>query len=225
VTDYPLRGTPFDVVDLFNRVPGMSARVDCFPHPAADPSSTRVYVVWCDYRGGQGVVKGAVSTDGIHWTTLGTLASVAGRNAFFPAASVAANGLVSLTFDALTAPPANNLWQTGVQVYDNYFAESPAGGSAFGAPVRVSSASSNPDGSSYNNLQEQFIGDYIGIVAGPTSAYIVWTDTRSAAICQAVDDYRSAVYAGSKTAVAPNPDSACSRNFGNTDTMVAVVNY
>src|SRR6266702_2232828 len=28
VTDYPLTGTPFDVVDLFNRVPGMSARVD-----------------------------------------------------------------------------------------------------------------------------------------------------------------------------------------------------
>src|SRR5262249_6994526 len=110
VSDYPLRGTPFDVVDLFNRVPGMSARVDCFPHPAADPSSSRVYVVWCDYSGGHGVVKGAVSADGIHWTTLGTIASVEGRNAFFPAASVAPNGLVSLTFDALTAPPANNLW-------------------------------------------------------------------------------------------------------------------
>ena len=48
VTDYPLTGTPFDVVDLFNRVPGMSARVDCYPHPASDPSSARVYVVWCD---------------------------------------------------------------------------------------------------------------------------------------------------------------------------------
>jgi hypothetical protein len=46
VTDYPLTGTPFDAVDLFNRVPGMSARVDCHPHPAADPSSPRVYVVW-----------------------------------------------------------------------------------------------------------------------------------------------------------------------------------
>src|SRR6267378_1815044 len=46
VVDYPLTGTPFDAVDLFNRVPGMSARVDCYPHPASDPSSTRVYVVW-----------------------------------------------------------------------------------------------------------------------------------------------------------------------------------
>ena len=225
VTDYPLRGTPFDVVDLFNRVPGMSARVDCYPHPASDPSSTRVYVVWCDFSGGHGDVKGAVSLDGINWTQLGTIASISGRNAFFPAASVAPNGTVSLTFDALTQPPANNPFQTGVQVYDNYFAESVAGGMAFGVPVRASTASSNPDGSSYNNLQEQFIGDYIGIVAGPTSAYIVWTDARNATRCQAVDDYRNAVYAGSKTAVAPNPDSACATSFGNTDTEVAIMNY
>jgi hypothetical protein len=223
VTDYPLKGTPFDVVDLFNRVPGMSARVDCYPHPASDPSSKRVYVVWCDFSGGLGVVMGAVSTDGINWTLLGTIASVSDRNAFFPAASVAPNGTVSLTFDALTQPPAANPFQTGVQVYDNYFAESVAGGTAFGAPVRVSTASSNPDGSSYNNLQEQFIGDYIGIVAGPTSAYIVWTDARNATPCPAVDDYRNAVYAGSKTAVAPNPDKVCATNFGNTDTEAAIM--
>src|SRR5439155_27082606 len=99
VADYPLRGTPFDAVDLFNRVPGMSAPVDCFPHPAADPSSGRVYVVWCDFAGGKGVVKGAVSTDGLSWTLLGTVAGVPGRNAFFPAASDAPDGTVSLAFD------------------------------------------------------------------------------------------------------------------------------
>jgi hypothetical protein len=223
VHDYPLTGTPFDVVDLFNRVPGMSARVDCFPHPTADPSSMRVYVVWCDFSTGQGTVQGAVSSDGLSWTSLGTIASVAGRNAFFPAASVASSGLVSLTFDALTQPPANNPFQTGVQVYDTYYAESPAGGAAFGAPIRISSASSNPDGSSYNNLQEQFIGDYIDTVSGPSSAYVVWTDSRNASACAAVDAFRSQVYAGSKTAVAPNPDTACSTGFGNTDTMVDVV--
>src|SRR6266702_7658459 len=139
-------------------------RVVCYRHRGADSSTTRVYVVWCDFSGTQGVVKGAVSLDGINWTQLGTIASVSGRNAFFPEASIAPNGIVSLTFDALTQPPPNNPFQTGVQVYDNYFAESPAGGLAFGAPIRVSTASSNPDGSSYNNLQEQFIGDYIDIV-------------------------------------------------------------
>ncbi len=225
VTDYPLRGTPFDSVDLYNRVPGMSARVDCYPHPAADPSSNRVYAIWCDYAGGVGVVKAAYSADGVSWTNLGTIASVADHNAFFPAVSVAPNGTVAVAFDALTAPPAGDLWSTGVQVYDNYYVESTNGGASFSAPLRVSTASSNPDASSYNNLMEQFIGDYIGIVAGPTQAYLVWTDARDASRCQAVDDYRNAIYTGVKRPVAPNPDKVCTLNFGNTDTEFAPVAY
>ena len=225
VTDYPLTGTPFDAVDLFNRVPGMSARVDCYPHPASDPSSSRVYVVWCDFTDGHGVVKAAVSSDGVHWTQLGTVADVGNRNAFFPQASVDPAGTVNITFDALTAPPADNPWQTGVQVYDNYLVQLTLQGLRHSSPVRVSTRSSNPDGSSYNNLKEQFLGDYIGIVSGPNAAYIVWTDSRNAVPCAAVDAYRSQVYAGSKTAVAPNPNNACPNDFGNTDTYAATVTY
>jgi len=224
VSDYPLTGTPFDVVDLFNRVPGMSARVDCYPHPAADPSSSRVYVVWCDFSNGHGTVQGAVSSDGVHWTSLGTVASVAGRNAFFPQAAVSPGGIVSVTFDALTQPPADDEWQTGVQTYDNYYVESSTGGTSFTSPLRVSTVSSNPDGSSYNNLMEQFIGDYIGIVDGTRQAHLVWTDSRNATACAAVGAYRSQVYAGGSP-VAPNPDQACAASFGNTDTMTAAVTY
>jgi hypothetical protein len=224
VHDYPLTGTPFDVVDLYNRVPGMSARVDCYPHPAADPSSDRVYAVWCDFSNGHGTVRGAASSDGLHWASLGTVASVAGRNAFFPEAAVSPAGTVSVAFDALTQPPAGNEWQTGVQTYNTYYVQSPAGGAAFTAPVQVSTVSSNPDGSSYNNLQEQFLGDYIGIVDGPRQAYLVWTDSRNAAICPAVDTYRSQVYAGQQP-VLPNSDQACPASFGNTDTMAAAITY
>jgi hypothetical protein len=222
VTDYPLTGTPFDVVDLFNRVPGMSARVDCYPHPAADPTSTNVWVVWCDFTNGVGTVKGAVSADGINWTTF-DVAGVRGRNAFFPAVDVSPTGLVSVAFDALTAPPATDLWQTGVQVYDNYYVQRTPAAASFTAPVRVSSASSNPEVSGYNNLQEQFLGDYIDIAAGPSTSTVVWTDARNGALCQAVSAYRAAVYSGSKTAVAPNPDTACPAGFGETDTYAGVV--
>jgi hypothetical protein len=92
LTDYPLTGTPFDVVDLFNRVPGMSARVDCYPHPAADPSSTRVYVVWCDFAGGHGVIKAAVSSDGRVWTSLGTIADLPGATRSSPPQASARQG-------------------------------------------------------------------------------------------------------------------------------------
>ena len=223
VTDYPLTGTPFDVVDLFNRVPGMSARVDCFPHPTADPTSNRVVVVWCDFAGGHGIVTGAASVDGINWTSLGTVAAVTGRNAFFPEPAIGGDGVVSVTFDALTEPPLGNPFQTGVQVYDNYYVQS--AGSSWTSPLRVSTVSSNPDGSSYNSLTEQFIGDYIGIVSGPTSSWLVWTDSRAATQCAAVDAYREQVYSGSKTAVAPNPDTACNTSFGNTDTEVSEVTH
>jgi hypothetical protein len=203
----------------------MSARVDCYPHPAADPSSARVFVVWCDFTGGHGVVKAAVSGNGVSWTSLGTVGDVSGRNAFFPAVDVSPSGTIAITFDALTAPPANDPWQTGVQTYDNYFVESLGGGGSFTAPVEISSATSNPDGSSYNNLMEQFIGDYVDIAAGPGSAYVVWTDARNATPCAAVNAYRSAVYAGSKTAVAPNPDLTCATTFGETDTDISAVGY
>ena len=98
-------------------------------------------------------------------------------------------------------------------------------GTNFTVPLRVSTVSSNPDGSSYNDLTEQFLGDYTGIVNGPTSAYLVWTDARAAMPCAAVDAYRNAVYADSKTAVAPNPDTACATSFGNTDTELGIVNH
>jgi hypothetical protein len=221
VTDYPLTGTPFDVVDLFNRVPGMSARVDCYPHPAADPTSARVYAVWCDFSGGVGTVRGAYSDDGEHWTSLGVVAQVSGRNAFFPAIDVSPKGLVVVGFDALTAPPRSDPFQTGAQVYDYY--EVQGGPARFSAPLRVSAVSSNPEASGYNNLLEQFIGDYTDVVAGPTSSFLVWTDASGAAVCPAVSAYRSQVYSGSKKAVAPNPDTACATGFGNTDTVVAVL--
>src|SRR5204863_3927235 len=137
VTDYPLTGTPFDVVDLFNRVPGMSARVDCYPHPASDPASANVYVVWCDFAGGVGTVKAAVSGDGVNWTQLGTIAQVPGRNAFFPAVDVSPTGLVAVAFDALTAPPTGDPWQTGVQLYDNFYVEKRVGAGSFTSPLKV----------------------------------------------------------------------------------------
>ena len=82
----------------------------------------------------------------------------------------------------------------------------------------------NPAASAYNNLQEQFIGDYTDLVAGPRSSYLVWTDASDAALCSAVGAYQAQVYAGSKTAVAPNPDFVCPTAFGNTDDVVAVIN-
>jgi hypothetical protein len=221
VTDYPLRGTPFDVVDAFNRVPGMSARVDCYPHPAADPTSSRVYVVWCDFSTGVGTVRGAYSDDGTTWTTLNTVAAVFGRNAFFPAIDVSPSGLVVVGFDALTAPPASDLWQTGTQVYDYYEVQGNTGG--FTTPLLVSAPVESggigvqqPAGAVHRRLHGP---------RGRSHELIPDVDGREPG-CNVLGGQRvpSPVYAGSKTAVAPNPDRVCDAAFGNTDGVVAVVN-
>jgi len=180
-----------------------------------------VYAVWCDFTGGLGTIQGAYSDDGVHWTSLGAVAQVPGRNAFFPAIDVSPKGLVVVGFDALTVPPLSDPFQTGVQVYDYY--EVQGGAARFTAPLRVSGASSNPEASGYNSLLEQFIGDYTDVVTGPTTSFLTWTDASEAAVCPAVSAYRSQVYSRSKTAVAPNPDTACATGFGNTDTVVAVL--
>jgi hypothetical protein len=122
----------------------------------------------------------------------------------------------------LAAPPAGNPWQTGVQTYDNYYVQARDPAAGFTAPLRISTASSNPDGSSYNSLEEQFIGDYIGIVDSASTAYVIWTESRAATPCAAVDAYRNDLYAG-LSALAPNPDQSCAVSFGNTDSELVAV--
>lgn len=95
----------------------------------------------------------------------------------------------------------------------NYYVQSTNAGSSFTSPLRVSTVSSNPDGSSYNDLTEQFLGDYTGIVNGPSSAYLVWTDARGATQCAAVDAYRNAGRPGPRSW--PLPRSVLAAGFGS----------
>ena len=77
----------------------------------------------------------------------------------------------------------------------------------------------------YNDLTEQFLGDYTGIVNGPVSAYLVWTDARAAIQCAAVEAYRDAVCARWKT---PSPrilTLPVRRASGNTDTDLGIVSH
>jgi hypothetical protein len=109
-----------------------------------------------------------------------------------------------------TAPGA------GVVLYDSYFAESTDGGGTFTSPLRVSTVSSDPDGSSTNSLGAQFQGDYNTLISDNAHAWFIWTDARNAATCAQVDAYRA------RTAPRPS-ELVCPSNFGNTDIFVAQI--
>jgi hypothetical protein len=103
----------------------------------------------------------------------------------------------------------------------------------------------DPRGSSQNNLAAEFLGDYVYAAATRTYGAAVWTDTRNAAACPAIDAYRlalheEAVAAGApvaepeeprgeedavrhaqptqeESAVAPDVQQVCPATFGNSD--------
>lgn len=208
--------------DSVNPVPGSSFRQDArtFPSFSIAPDGT-LYVVWSNRTGdpanGHAVVLLVKSTDGgTTWSTPVVAGDVAGRSAFF--ASVAAtSSKVSVVFLALDDVPVGTAPGAGVVHYDAYFTQSTNGGVSFSAPVKISTASSDPDGSSTNNLAAQFLGDYITAVADSSHTYAVWTDSRNATPCTAVDAYRAG------TAPAPDVITQCPTTFGNTDIYFALM--
>jgi hypothetical protein len=153
--------------------------------------------------------------------------NVSDRSAFFASVTADPAGNVDLVFLALDDKPFGTVPGAGVVHYDAYFAQSTDGGSTFSGPVVISTASSDPDGSSTSataislGLSAQDVGDYITAVAdsGGGKVFAVWTDSRNATACPAVDDFRAG------TAGAPDVITQCPTTFGNTDIFLGIVPY
>jgi hypothetical protein len=200
--------------------PGASFRQQpAFPVLAVAKDGT-VYMGFGDARPAQTAVFVTRSRDGgRHWTKPVSAGSVPGRNVFFSTLAVEPSGRVDVAFLALDVRPAGTAPGPGVVHYDAYFARSVNRGMTWSAPQKLSSASSDPDGSTANNLTMQFVGDYINAVADSRGGrlYVVWTDARNAASCPAVDAFRS------RSDAAPDVSATCPPTFGNTDIYLATV--
>jgi hypothetical protein len=77
-------------------------------------------------------------------------------------------------------------------------------------------AAGDPRGSSQNDLQAEFLGDYVYAIATRDYGAAVWNDVRAAADCPAIDAYRQALRDGMATS-APAPQQQCPPTFGNSD--------
>jgi len=118
---------------------------------------------------------------------------------------------------ALDDVPSDTAPGAGVVSDDSYFAESTNGGASFSAPLRISTASSDPDVGSTNSLRAQFQGDYNTLITDNTHAWFIWTDGRNGASCDAVDAFRAG------TEPKPSVPDSCPNNFGNTDIFVGTI--
>ncbi|MCC7354481.1 MAG: exo-alpha-sialidase, partial [Anaerolineae bacterium] len=152
--------------------PGSRFRVDTYPVGGSDPISGTLYVVWNDYRQGDGDILFSRSTD--HGETWSEPLRVNddpvdnGKDQFFPWLAVSPDGTISISWFDCRDDPGN-------LHYHIYLAQSEDGGLSFGLNARVTTFASNPD----VGFGGQFIGDYMGLAATDDSAYPAWVDTRN----------------------------------------------
>ncbi len=205
--------------DFLSPLPGSSFRQDArtFPSFTIAPNGT-LHVAWSNHTNGHSVVMVTKSTNGgLTWSTPVVAGNVTGRSAFFASVAADPNNKVNVAFLAMDDVSAGTAPGPGVVHYDAYLTRSTDGGATFSSPLLISTATSDPDGSSTNSLRAQFLGDYITAVADASHVYAVSTDSRNAASCAAVDAFRAG------TAGKPNVIAHCPNTFGNTDIILSTV--
>jgi len=231
------------VSDIQDPIPGANFRTNSFASIATDPGVGKVYVAWVNRTDGGGRVVVSTSTDrGASWSAPVSVSTAGEGYAFFQGLDVAPNGRVDLGYLALKATnPAT--YGTGNARIDSWYVSKPVGGS-WSAPLKVSSASSDPAASAQNNLARQFFGDYNQLASSNGKAWFIYTDTRNGVGCPAVDAYQRDIsgtavvrsdghdrylrrlgqdpYANEPVAK-PAPGLVCPAQFGNSDAYVSVI--
>jgi hypothetical protein len=146
-------------------------RATIYPAAGVD-SKGNFYVAWADGRNaGRGNdILFSRSAGGTVWSAPVVLNTDSGSSdQLMPALAVGSDGAVNIAWLDNRNDPAN-------YNYDVYMARS-FGGVNFGANLRVTNISSNPDNDS--RMGGSMIGDYFALAAGKGVAYPFWADTRN----------------------------------------------
>jgi hypothetical protein len=204
------------------------ARSDLAPAPSVDiangaPTGTdatnRIVMSYVSGDLAHPHVQFTESTDlGVTWSVPRPIETGADRG-IYAAPAISPDGTdVYVTYNAFTTPYRTDTTAPRNLVGVVTHADAGAGGTPTGAFSELHrGAGGDPRGSSQNDLQAEFLGDYVYSVATRDYGAGVWNDTRDAADCPAIDAYRAALEAGTASATAPAPATACPANWGNSD--------
>ena len=193
--------------------------------PTGADATNRIVLTWADGRQGLNheqlllmtSTNGGASFSGPIAVPLAT-----GDRPYYTAPAVSPNGTdVYITYNAFTTPYRNDTSSSrglvGVILHADV-----AGGAigAFGTVAR--SPVGDPRTSSQNDLQAEFLGDYVYTAATRAGAVGVWNDVRNGADCPAIDTWRAALRTGT-AGTPPAVQQACPATFGNSDIFGAAV--
>jgi hypothetical protein len=230
------------------------ARSDLSPVPSVDiangaPSGAgatdRIVMSWVDGRQlNNETVRFSTSTD--HGATFTAPREIqqSGDRGYYAAPAISPTGdTVYVVYNAFTTPFANSAFEPRTLV--GVVRQASVSGGTVGAFATVHrGAPGDPRTSSQNNLQAEFLGDYVYAAATRTYGAAVWNDARRGADCPAVDAYRQALHdeaiatgtqtgepeeargepgddagadAGDDPASRPDVQEECPFTFGNSD--------
>jgi hypothetical protein len=205
------------------------ARDDLGPAPGVDiangaptgaDATDQIVDTWVDGRDGTNNehVFFRTSTDGgATWSNLRAVEQPGDRG-FYSAPALSPNGTdVYLVYNAFTTPYRENTSDprslVGVVLHADVAPDGTVGSFAEihrGVP-------GDPRGSSQNNLQAEFLGDYVYAAATRDYGAAVWNDARDAADCPAMDAWRMSLRTDPGSVPRPAPSADCPPTFGNSD--------
>lgn len=233
--------TAVDTCNAFDPVIGRcvmdgvaGARDDLSPAPSVDiangaPSgegaTNEIFDTWVDGRDGLNNEKVMLTTSmdgGATWSDPVNVTQPGDRG-YYSAVAVSPKGTAAyLVYNAFTTPYRNDTTSprnlVGVLLRANVAPDGTVG--SFSEVHR--GAGGDPRASSQNNLQAEFLGDYVYAVATDTFGAAVWNDTRNGTDCPAIDAWRASLETSSPLP-RPAPGVDCPANFGNSDIYSIVV--
>ena len=193
--------------------------------PSGTDATNRIVLTWADGRQGlnnEQLLMMTSTNGGASFTGPAAVPLATGDRPYYTAPAISPNGTdVYITYNAFTTPYRNDTSSSrglvGVILHADV-----AGGAigAFGTVAR--GPVGDPRTSSQNDLQAEFLGDYVYTAATRAGAVGVWNDVRNGADCPAIDTWRAALRTGTAGAP-PAVQQACPATFGNSDIFGAAV--
>lgn len=189
--------------------------------PSGAGASNLIYDTWVDGRDGLNNERVFVSysTDGgTTWTGPLTVPVQAGDRPYYSAIALSPDGTDAyLVYNAFTTPFRDNTADARGLVGVVLHGALDPNGAPVAWHVLNRGVVGDPRASSQNNLQAEFLGDYVYASATNDFGVAVWNDVRNGADCPAVDAWRMALRTGDTSVARPAPQTDCPATFGNTD--------
>src|SRR6266581_4232458 len=194
--------------------------------PSGTDATNRIVLTWADGRQGlnnEQLLMMTSTNGGASFSGPTAVPLATGDRPYYTAPAISPNGTdLYITYNAFTTPYRNDTSSARGLVGVIIHADVTAGTiGAFGTLAR--GLVGDPRASSQNNLQAEFLGDYVYTAADRAGAVGVWNDVRRAADCPALDAWRLSLRSG-PSVPKPAPQADCPATFGNSDIFGAAVN-